>query len=227
MSTMHAQRSIATLALAIIVLCSGAGAAPALPQSLADIPYPLATVALAGSASVQRDALTIVANKGSDLFNDPIGTSAVDNTPRVLFQPAGDFILSAKVTPAFKREFDGGALIVYADKANWAKLLYENPRSGKPGVSTTVARGPGDDAHHGTREGGAVHLKVLRRGTMYVFYTSQDGQQWQLVRSFSLAGAGPVQVGFSAQSPVGEQMTTQFTDIRFRAAAFKDYWQGE
>jgi hypothetical protein len=37
----------------------------------------------------------------------------------------------------------------------------------------------------------------------------------------------PASVGFSAQSPVGARASTQFTNIRFRAAAFADYWQGE
>lgn len=215
----------AAVGASALMMCMQASASEKI--SLAAIPYALTAPAAAGVVSTTVGALTLSASKGTDLYADPSGKESADNTPRVLFNPQGDFIFSAKVNAAFKREFDGGALIVYADKRNWAKLLFENPRSGKPGISSTVARGAGDDAHHGSREGAAVHLKIVRRGPMYVFYTSPDGQQWQMLRSFALAEGSPVQVGFSAQSPVGEQFVAQFTDIRFRAATFKDFWQGE
>lgn len=94
-------------------------------------------------------------------------------------------------------------------------------------MSTTVAKGVGDDAHHGAREGSEVYLKVVRRKEMFVFYTSSDGASWSMVRSFSLPGAAAVKLGFSAQAPMSDEFRARFSDVRFRHATFKDFWQGD
>jgi regulation of enolase protein 1 (concanavalin A-like superfamily) len=191
------------------------------------LPFALESQLDLGAASVKDKALVLQANKGTDLYANTDGSEVADKTPRVLFQPAGDFIFSAKVTAGVNHPFNGGALIVYGDRANWAKLLFEFAKTGAAGISSTVARGVGDDAHHGTRPGGAVYLKVVRRKDMFVFYTSPDGRDWSMVRSFGLPGAATVKVGFSSQSPVGDGFSAQFSDIKFRNATFKDFWQGE
>ncbi len=207
-----------------------ASAAPVQAQAnlqLAGLPYQLQQNMTLGSVVVDKAGFTLSATKGSDLYTNADGSKRADATPRLLFTPVGDFIISVRVGASFHAPFDGAALIVYADGANWAKLLFEQARSGGQGVSSTVSKGVGDDAHHGMRAGGAVYLKLARRDGLYVFYTSQDGQTWQMVRNFGLPAARAVQVGFSAQSPLGEQFTAQFSELRFRAAAFKDFWQGE
>ena len=197
--------------------------------SIDTLPFTLETQTLPdqGAASVHNHALVLKAKKGTDLFASPDGSELANKTPRVLFQPTGDFIFSAKVTAGFNKPFDGGALIVYGDQANWAKLLFEAARSGRAGISSTVAKGVGDDAHHGVREGNEVYLKVLRRKDMFVFYTSPDGVNWSMVRSFGMPAAATVKVGFSSQSPMGDEFSARFSDIKFRNATFKDFWQGE
>lgn len=187
------------------------------------LPFTLETQLEQGVASVTDKALVLQAKKGTDLYANTDGTELANRTPRVLFQPAGDFIFSAKVTAGFNQAFDGGALIVYGDQANWAKLLFEFSRSGKAGISSTVAKGVGDDAHHGIREGNEVYLKVVRRKDMFVFYTSPDGANWSMVRSFGMPAAASMKVGFSSQSPKGDAFSARFSDIRFRNAAFKDF----
>ena len=220
-----------TLAAALIATQAGASEATMKDGKLAidTLPFTLDAQLDLGAVSVQNKALVLQAKKGSDLFTNTDGTEAANKTPRVLFQPAGDFIFSAKVTAGFNKAFDGAALIVFSDKANWAKLLFEFSRTGKAGISSTVAKGVGDDAHHGVREGSEVYLKVLRRKDMFVFYSSPDGKNWSMVRSFGLpaAAAGTVKVGFSSQSPLGDEFSARFSDIKFRNATFKDYWQGE
>lgn len=195
--------------------------------ALAALPFALQAQLDLGTASVSNQTLVLQAGKGTDLYANTDGSDIADRTPRVLFQPAGDFILSAKVTAAFNKPFDGAALIVYGDRANWAKLLFEFGKTNEAGISTTVARGVGDDAHHGARSGRDIYLKVLRRQNMFVFYTSPDGRHWSMVRNFSLPEAGSVKVGFSAQSPAGDGCTAQFSEIQFKQATFKDFWQGE
>lgn len=222
---------VGTLALAAALLALQANASAAVPNdvkpAIAALPFALDMQVDAGTAQVQAGTLALTAKKGTDLYANTDGTETADKTPRVLFQPAGDFIFSAKANASFGKPFDGAALIVYNDKAIWGKLLFEMAKTGKPGISTTVAKGAGDDAHHGTREGSDVYLKVVRRKDMFVFYTSPDGTSWSMVRAFSLPGAATVKVGFSAQSPMGEEFRARFSDTKFRNATFKDFWQGE
>jgi regulation of enolase protein 1 (concanavalin A-like superfamily) len=191
------------------------------------LPFALDSQLDLGAASVTDKALVLQAKKGTDLYANPDGTEIADKTPRVLFQPTGDFIFSAKVTAGVNHPFNGGALIVYNDKTNWAKLLFEFSKTGAAGISTTVTKGAGDDAHHGVRPGDATYLKVVRRKDMFVFYTSPDGAAWSMVRNFSLPGAATAKVGFSSQSPAGDGFSAQFSDVKFRNATFKDFWQGE
>ncbi|WP_167237166.1 DUF1349 domain-containing protein [Massilia genomosp. 1] len=222
---------VGTIALAAAVLALQAQASAPIQgevkPAIATLPFALDMRVDPGAAQVQAGTLVLVAKKGTDLYANTDGSEMADNTPRVLFQPVGDFIFSAKAAAGFGKPFDGAALIVYGDKATWGKLLFELAKTGKPGISTTVARGAGDDAHHGTREGSEVYLKVVRRKDMFVFYTSPDGRSWSMVRAFSLPGAATVKVGFSAQSPMGEEFRARFSDIKFRNATFKDFWQGE
>jgi len=228
---MHHRRASLLASIVSLVIAIQADASEATlgngKLSIDTLPFPLTTQLDLGAVSVENKALVLQAKKGTDLYANTDGTEIADRTPRVLFQPTGDFIFSAKVTAGFNKPFDGGALIVHADEKNWAKLLFEFGRTGGAGISSTVARGVGDDAHHGARAGREVYLKVLRRKDMFVFYTSADGQTWQMVRSFSLPGAATVKVGFSSQSPLGEAFSAEFSDIKFRSASFKDFWQGE
>lgn len=192
-----------------------------------NLAFTLHQSAAVGAIRQEGSTLLLTARKGTDLYTSPDGTKRADATPRMLFIPSGDFILTAKVTATFAAPFDGAALLVYADSANWAKLLFERGRTNSQAITTTVAKQVGDDAHHGAREGSTVYLKVARRQLLYVFYTSHDGNAWQMVRNFSLPSAAPVHVGFSAQSPIGDEFAARFSEISYRAITFKDFWRGE
>lgn len=203
--------------------------AMALAASLPQVPYALAVEAAHGDVRFREQALEIAADKGTDLFTDPVGKEASDNAPRVLFAPEGDFIFSAKVSPRFGGPpYEGGALLVHAGPACWGKLLFERFKSGHNGVATTTSRGAGgDDAYHGTRDGSHQYLKIVRYGSTYIFYTSQDGSGWNFVRSFALPCDGPVRIGLMAQAPRSEDFVADFADVQFRADTIRDYWQGE
>jgi regulation of enolase protein 1 (concanavalin A-like superfamily) len=54
------------------------------------------------------------------------------------FTPDDAFVLTAKVTPDFKTEFDGGFLVVYGDPTHWAKLLLEKSHDGPISVGSSV-----------------------------------------------------------------------------------------
>lgn len=191
------------------------------------IPYSLEVGSQAGEAKINNNELSLTAFKGSDLFTETDGASPTDTAPRVLFQPKGDFIFSAKVNADFKGTYDGGSLIVYSDTANWAKLLFEYSKFGKFIVSSTVAKPAGDDAYHTVEKTKSIYLKIARAKDMFVFYTSEDGSHWNYVRNFGLKTTTPIKIGFSSQAPVGDKFTATFSDIKYKEATFKDFWQGE
>lgn len=195
--------------------------------SIPTIPYSLETGVQPGDVNFKTNTLTITAPKGADIFTETDGGSPSDSVPRVLFQPKGDFIFSAKITGHFKNAYDGGSLLVYGDTGNWAKLLFEQSKFGKLVVSTTVAKPAGDDAYHTVEENKSIYLKIARTKDMFVFYSSGDGISWNCLRSFGLKTTNPIKIGFMSQSPVGEKFTSTFSDIKFRDATLKDYWQGE
>ncbi|VXC71407.1 DUF1349 domain-containing protein [Massilia sp. 9I] len=206
---------------------AGTLAAVHVRTSIAAIPYPLTVQAPDGAATINGSELTLSAAKGTDLYANVDGSKIVDDTPRVLFAPCGDFIFSARIQAGFHGAFDGAALLVYAGKAAWGKVLFERMPDGSNAVTTTITKGTGDDALHQQIEGNVVHLKIARKGGVYVFYLSADGAAWRMLRTFALPTDQPLQVGFSVQSPKSEQFTAHFSDLRWRARGFDNYWQGE
>ena len=174
----------------------------------------------------QDGALSFSATKGTDLFTSAAGKTTA-NTPKVLFEPKGDFVFSAKVSPIFNKAYDGGALILYGNEKHWAKLLFEQLQSGEYGIASTISRNVGDDVYHPTFPNKPLYLKIARKEKLYVFYSSVDGEKWQMLRNFGLEFDKPLKVGFSIQSPIGDKHTATFSDIRFEAKTFKDFWQGE
>lgn len=198
------------------------------PITIKPIPYEMHINNQLGEVKVSAENIEIVALKGSDLFTDTTGAKNADNTPRLLFLPEGDFIFSAKVSAKFgETPYDGGALIVYADSKNWGKLLFERFKSGKIGIATTVSKDSGDDAYHGTRDTNYQYLKIVRHDSSYIFYTSQDGKDWNFVRHFELKSTAPVHIGFTAQAPMAEMFIANFSEVKYRAEKFTNFWQGE
>ncbi len=186
------------------------------PFTLATIPVPLRwDVHPARFRSDGETHLTIEAGPDTDLFVDPAGDQETRSAPRLMGPaPEGDLRLSARVEVAFASDFDAGALLVWAADDRWAKLCFEYSPAREPMVVSVVTRGRSDDANAFVVDGDAVWLRVARHGTAYAFHASTDGERWRFVRNFEL-GAGPVRLGFLAQSPTGRGCRARFADLRF------------
>jgi regulation of enolase protein 1 (concanavalin A-like superfamily) len=195
--------------------------------SLDNFPYALTVARIEnGNLKVVNNELLFTSYKGTDFFNDMISGKNNDNAPRLIFQPKGDFILSAKFSGKFAGNYDGGALIVYNDIMSSAKLTFEKSR-GTQALWSTVTKGPADDVHHRSFTEETMYLKIARKNTMYFFYSSNDGKVWDILRSFVLDKNENTKVGLLVQSPEAEKFTLRISDIRYQAKAFDDYWQGE
>jgi regulation of enolase protein 1 (concanavalin A-like superfamily) len=170
--------------------------------------------------------LTITAGKQTDWFVSPMGDSHRNNSPRFLFKPAADFLLSAKVNVGFRSQWDAGALVLYESDSLWAKLCFENTIEKRTAIVSVVTRDASDDSSSIEMTGPSVYLKIAKSGPAIFFYASQDGQSWKIIRTFSLGKTHNLLVGFSSQSPVGDGATTVFSDIRY-APRTVNLWLGK
>lgn len=193
------------------------------PTSLTALPAPLETrnPPVVWTAT-GPDALTIQAGPKTNWFVPPWNGGRVDdNAPTLLFRPQGDFSLTAKVSLQPKARWDSGALTLFVDKDNWAKLCFENAQNdGKLQVVMVVNRGLSDDSYTDrTEPGNALFLRISRKGTAFFFAASKDGKEWTMYRAFALNGdLSNLRAGLLAQSPVGDGITVTFSDIRYEPA---------
>jgi regulation of enolase protein 1 (concanavalin A-like superfamily) len=190
------------------------------------IPYALSWQVPALGAEFDGSTLSIAAGPKTDLFTDPRGLITLANTPRLVFRPEGDFMLSATVTVPFASTFDAGVLLAFVDDAHWAKLCFEYSPQGQPMIVSVVNKGDSDDCNSVVIAGNTVHLRLTRVGRAFAFHHSTDQKAWHFTRYFNL-GVDGAAVGFSSQSPTGEGCTATFTNIRFAAGAPADLRNGE
>jgi uncharacterized protein len=193
---------------------------PAIPSPLTWENPPLEWQAEAGR-------LSITSGRQTDLFTDPRGASVVNNSPRLLFEPTGDFTLSASVTVHFQDTFDAGVLLLYAGERSWAKLCFEFSPQQQPMIVSVVTKGLSDDCNSALIAGNQVYLRLARLGRALAFHYSQDGRTWHMVRHFSLDEPEPLRAGFSAQAPRGDSCTAVFEDISFTRKTLADIRSGE
>jgi uncharacterized protein len=161
--------------------------------------------------------LAIGAGPETDMFVDPLRDGLpVLNAPRLLTPVEGDVQLSALVRVGFGATFDAGALLVWDDETNWAKLCFEQSPQGLPTIVSVVTRGHSDGANGHVVDDKEIWLRVSRVGNAFAFHASTDGAVWYLMRYFALYPVRRVCYGFEAQSPTGRGCTASFHEILLR-----------
>ncbi len=173
-------------------------------------------------------ALTITAGELTDWFVDPNGSVNIGNAPSALFTPPdADFVLSAKVSVNLMTMYDAGVLRVQVGDDVWAKLCFEYSPQQEPMIVSVVTRGTSDDCNSVIIDGNSIYLRIARIGQAFAFHYSHDGQLWHMVRHFGLGPLDQIEIGFSAQSPRGEQFTAVFSEIAYAARTVQDIRSGE
>jgi hypothetical protein len=174
----------------------------------------------------RQSSLTITAAKKTDWFIDPQDGAPIDNAPRLLFTPADDFVLSAKVNVTFHDKWDSGALVLYVNDTVWAKLCFEMTVDKHPAIVSVVTRGLSDDSTSIPVTGDTVYLKVAKAGQAVFFYASTDGETWAIIRAFNLGTYTDLRAGFSSQAPSGNGCTSVFSQIQYLPGKV-DLWTGK
>ena len=171
--------------------------------------------------------LSIHSGKETDWFVDPFDGTVHSTAPMLLFVPADDYVLSAKVKVGFNTKWDAGALMVWADEHHWAKLSFELSPSMQPTMVTVVTRDLSDDCNSMAISGNTVYLQIARSGPAYVFYSSADGKSWQILRVFSLGDVPKARVGFESQSPAGAGTDVVFSEVRYSTRKIANIYSSE
>lgn len=172
--------------------------------------------------SAAEGALAIEAGPKTDVFVDPGDGTETLSAPRLLGRVEGDFSLSARVTVAFRSDYDAGVLLLWAHERLWAKLCFELSPQREPTVVSVVTRGVSDDCNSFVVDGNVLVLRVARLGQAFAFHASTDAQTWRLVRYFALEPGADPRVGFLAQSPRGDGCSVRFEEISFRLGRLGD-----
>jgi len=171
--------------------------------------------------------LKVSAGAKTDWFVDPFDGKVSNTAPMLLFAPGREYILSAKVSIDFHSKWDAGAFMVWADDHHWAKLSFELSPDRRPTMVTVVTRGLSDDCNSFPLNGSNVFLQIARTGDTYVFYSSTDGHEWRVLRTFNLDTNLKQMVGFEAQSPAGAGADVMFSEVHYSPTKIKNIYTGQ
>jgi regulation of enolase protein 1 (concanavalin A-like superfamily) len=191
------------------------------------LPGPLHWKNSPASFDARDNALTIVAGPSTDWYISPVDGKTAANAPILLFQPADDFVLTAKVAVEFQTKWDAGVLMVYLNDTAWAKFALEMSVYNQPTIVTVVTHGVSDDCNSISPPGNSVWLRVAKTDRAIGFYASPDGAAWKMVRAFTFGAVTGLRAGFGAQSPVGTKGVATFSGIAYSPGKIKDIFTGE
>jgi regulation of enolase protein 1 (concanavalin A-like superfamily) len=173
------------------------------------------------------NSLEITAPGHTDLFISPDGGYVINKSPRLIFKPDSDFILTAKIKPEFKSKWDAGVLLIFNDATHFAKFCLESDFKGLPRVVSVVCNETADDCNSMIVNTEEVFYRITgsTKGKTFGLYYSTDGISWFPIRTFKLDKTDTITIGFSAQSPSGEGCLVEFSNIDLQQRK-ADFWTG-
>ncbi len=175
-----------------------------------------------------NDTLTISSGAKSDFFNDPNGVDRYANAPMLMkeIDNTKPFTFTTKVKPSFSETYDAGALYVFHNNELWQKFAFEMDERKFTRLVSVRTIGTSDDNNHDAITNDEVYMKISSDTKTIGFYYSLDGQNWQLARLYRNEYPQIIYIALSSQSPIGQGMDTQFTQIEFAEKSIKNFRLG-
>jgi regulation of enolase protein 1 (concanavalin A-like superfamily) len=193
-----------TTLIIIIYSLSVYTASQAQPLKFSGIQHPLSWTNKPISYKINPESILIEAGEKTDMFRDPNVTYNTDNAPRLSFTADPNFVLTAEIHHDFTSKWDGGAIVLEADKLNWIKFCFEKDYTGVHRVVSVVTKGISDDCNSVAITGNQVFYKIAKAENVIILYYSGDGKKWFLIRHLQFNTNKPIKLGFMAQSPTGK-----------------------
>lgn len=181
----------------------------------------------ATSYHATETGIRIVAGEKTDKYIAPDYSYTFDNAPRLVFEADRDFVFSTAIQHPFENKWDGGAIILEADKDNWIKFCFEKDYTGAKRVVSVVTKGISDDANSIELAQNTAYYKMAKKEDTVYLYVSKSGKEWYLVRAINFKYNKTLKLGLLAQSPEGKSNTVNFSDVKYSATTIKDFWSGE
>ncbi|GAA4943866.1 hypothetical protein GCM10023314_16130 [Algibacter agarivorans] len=182
-----------------------------------EIPQPLEWIIKPDSFNIQNGTIEISAGPNTNMFYAPHGHFNQSNMPKLVFRPDSNFVFSANALAEHKSKWEAAMLIVYIDENYWAKFCFENEAPSKNRMVTVVTNEVSDDAYSDYVEGNSVYMQISKKGRQIVFSYSLDSKKWIGIRYFRLDSEKPIKIGFASQSPIGNGLTSVFSEIKYNA----------
>lgn len=180
------------------------------------------------SFSIEDNSLTVIAEKGTDFFNNPEDGSITSTAPFFYKQVSGDFVAKALVRPDFSSMWNAVAIMVHIDDNHWIKFAFENSDATGQSIVSVVTKKVSDDANGAvlTRQD-QVWLKLIRKDNVYSMHWSLDDVNYKMARLSAMPSADSVKIGIEAQCPVGESATHQIHYFGLEKTTVRDLRKGE
>ena len=159
------------------------------------------------------NSILMTAGKGTDLHHSASGRYSRSNAPMFLFTPDSNFLFSARVKAEINNLYDGGALLIWSDAGNWAKILIQNTGEKSIIGMSVVKDKVTDDSYFNISPAREIFLKLTKTGKVFNFYVSDSGTDWTLVRQFVYHKPEDFKIGFYSQSPKGSSCKVEYSGI--------------
>jgi regulation of enolase protein 1 (concanavalin A-like superfamily) len=167
------------------------------------------------SFNIHNGTVSISAGPGTNMFYAPHGNFNVSNMPKLLFKPDDNFTFSAKAFTKHKTRWEAAMLVVYINESYWAKFCFENESLSKNRMVTVVNNEISDDAYSDYVVGDSVYMMIKKEGKQITFSYSGNGKNWVDIRYFRLNSDDTIKIGFASQSPIGNGLTSIFSNINY------------
>lgn len=178
---------------------------------------------------INGDKINIKSGEKTDFFNAPDGSISTASAPLLLkmIDNTKPFTFIAKVKPQFVNTYDAGTIYIFQDENTWLKFAFEMDERGKTRLVSVRTFDFSDDNNHDAITQEDVYMKISSDTKNIGFYYSLDGQLWQLVRLCRNDYRSNVFIGISSQSPIGNGINTEFTEIMLTEEHVENFRLGQ
>ena len=178
---------------------------------------------------MQAPALTDFFCGGSTTSEEGILPESLCNAPYFHTELEGDFVLTVKVSHAFRETYDSASVMVMQDMENWAKCCFElTDFNTHAAVSVVTKNGESDDANGCNITGqNYLWLRVCRVGRAFSFHYSKDGEIFNMTRYFLMPESKSIKVGLLAQAPTGKGGERVYENLTIEHKTVKNIRAGE
>lgn len=164
------------------------------------------------------------------IFGTRTGAQTILNTPRVMREVEGDFVITVKVVGDFRAggksvnpktlPFNGAGILVWSDPDNYIRL--ERAAVTRRGRYSSYVNfehfegGARAAAHNEVMKGGDCWVRMERKGSRIHGSISFDGTTWKELKPIQTVWPRKLKVGVSATSSSSQPFTVAFEEFDFK-----------